>query len=127
MSCTMRVHQRLLPPGPEAAKEARDFLSQATCEIHTSRVADDAVLLVSELVGNAVRHGLPPIEIQVRCAGEDALEVRVRDGDDSKIEADIGNDDAEGGRGLALVDLLSETWGVDHEGDGKTVWFRVKV
>ncbi len=52
--------ERELPISPEAPAQARTFLCSATCVEHNSHVLDDAVLLVSELVINSVRHGGPP-------------------------------------------------------------------
>ncbi|MCH0538029.1 ATP-binding protein [Streptomyces sp. MUM 203J] len=90
-------------------------------------VADDAVLLVSELVGNAVRHtGARVFGLRMRRArGRIRIEVRdpsrglpclmpVRDLDVS-------------GRGLYLVDKLSVRWGVDLLPRGKNTWFEIRV
>src|SRR5947207_11268377 len=77
--CTMPERRVMLPNAPTSARAARQFLQDASCAEHMAWVLDDAQLLVSELVGNAIRHGLPPIEVAVRCVGEAFLEVRVRD------------------------------------------------
>lgn len=90
-------------------------------------VADDAVLLVSELVGNAVRHtGARYFGLRMkRARGRIRIEVRdpsrglpclmpVRDLDIS-------------GRGLYLVDKLSVRWGVDLQPRGKNTWFEIRV
>lgn len=128
MPCTMRPCQVLLPADPTAPRLARDFLRGACCSQHPTEVVEEAQLLVSELVTNAVRHGSPPIELQVRCAGDDALEIRVRDANPAPPERRAVNLDAEGGRGLMLVDLVSQTWGSDQNpDDGKSVWFTLKV
>ena len=49
-----------LPDHEHSARRARAFLSEAYCALHHARVLDEAQLLVSELVTNAVRHGGPP-------------------------------------------------------------------
>jgi anti-sigma regulatory factor (Ser/Thr protein kinase) len=123
---------RVMPAGPEAAKEARDFLASVGCRTHHQEVIFEAQLLVSELVGNAVRHGLPPVEVAVFCRGADAMEVRVRDTGTRRGPAAIPDpeppgEDAESGRGLMIVDLLSDAWGAVDEPDGTTVWFRLHV
>lgn len=127
MTCTLPPSRITLPMEPTAAKQARDFLAEVCCDRHEARVLDDAQLLVSELVGNAVRHGAPPIELEVRCAGGDALQIRVRDSADDGPTPRTADADAEGGRGLALVDLLSDDWGTDPEPSGKAVWFCLGV
>lgn len=126
MPCTMSPRQVTLPSDATAPGIAREFLAQACCGSHEAGVVEEAQLLVSELVTNAVRHGAPPIELQVRCAGGDRLQVRVRDshpGVPRPREADL---DAEGGRGLMLVDLVSDAWGHEEDLDGKTIWFTLK-
>ncbi len=114
-----------LPSDPGSAARAREFVKQAACMEHGASVLDDAVLLASETVTNAVTHGSPPIVLSVECTG-DALEVRVRD--ESPVMAvapDVGAPD-ESGRGLILVELLSDSWGVDLVPEAaKEVWFRL--
>lgn len=103
---------------------AREFLRRSTCAEHAGHVLEDAVLLVSEVVTNSVVHGGPPIVVAVDCESTTGLKVRVRDGNrdlPKPRETDVW---AEGGRGLGLVERLSDDWGVDPEpGDGKQVWF----
>lgn len=89
---------------------------------------DDALLLISELVTNAVLHGGPPILLGIECDG-DVLRVRVRDGSPVVPSPRQAGPDAEGGRGMTLVELLTNTWGVtpvaDEHGAGKQVWFEL--
>ncbi len=99
--------------------EAQDFL-------------DDVVFLVSELMTNAVTHGRVPGTSgrQVRMAIEktgDVIRVEVRDTQNDKQPrlCETGLDT--GGRGLALVDALSDAWGVNPEVIGKTVWVEKKL
>jgi len=126
MTCTMRPGRIVLPMDPTAAKTARDFLSRMCCGRHERDTVDEAQLLVSELVGNAVRHGAPPIEVEVRCAGAESLLIRVRDAAGGEPTPRVADLDDEGGRGLALVDLLSDAWGIEPEEPGKAVWFRLR-
>lgn len=125
-------HRRIFLSGDATApRRARAFLEECQCEDHSAEVLEEAKLLVSELVTNAYKYGSPPIELAVECVGEKGLQVRVRDaGADGSIatEREAGEDDlsAEHGRGLRLVDLLSDSWGVATGPDGKDVWFRVR-
>lgn len=117
--------ERELPVSHESPGLAREFLRTATCAQHHSSLVDDAVLLTSELVTNAVLHGGPPLVVAVECDGQ-RLQVQVRDG---ALEQPTPRDSArsdESGRGLALVAALSEDWGVDPVDDGKYVWFVIR-
>ncbi|WP_309094428.1 ATP-binding protein [Streptomyces sp.] len=118
-----------LPSRPESAATARR-LTQVVVLRHwglTPKTTEDAVLLVSELVGNAVRHtGARVFGLRLhRRRGWIRAEVR----DPSRglpclmpvQEMDVS------GRGLFLVDKLADRWGVDLLPRGKTTWFEMRV
>jgi len=74
-------------------------------------VVDDAALLISELLGNAVRYGL----------------VAVSDGGGpSAVRPRQVGCDATSGRGLAIVDAIADDWGVRRDDVGCTVWARLQ-
>lgn len=82
--------------------------------------------MVSELVGNAVRHGRPPVNLRLRRAGR-GVQVDVHDEDSSAPAVAPATSEAESGRGLLLVDAVAADSGVAQiEGDGKVVWARVE-
>lgn len=86
---------------------------------------EPVLLVVSELVGNAVRHGRPPVGMRLRKAGR-GVRVDVHDEDSSSPAATTAESGAESGRGLFLVDAVASESGVELiEGDGKVVWARV--
>lgn len=124
--CASTPRQELLLPVHEtAAGAARTWLQVVRCAEHGASVLDDAVLLISELVTNAVRYGGPPIVLAADCE-VDGLYVRVRDGSSVLPVPQPASLEAEGGRGFLLLDLLSERWGVDPrtgQSGGKEVWF----
>jgi anti-sigma regulatory factor (Ser/Thr protein kinase) len=119
----------LLPLESTSPAAARRFAERSGCREHGLAGLDDALLLVSELVTNAVRYGGPPIVLAVDCDGA-ALHVRVRDGGASMPAPRRAAAGEESGRGMSLVDLLSSTWGVDpvpdEQGPGKEVWFELR-
>lgn len=90
---------------------------------------DDAMLVLSELVSNAVKHAapLPSGEITVRWSLDDeVLHIEITDGGAStRPRAGVAALSALGGRGLDIVRTVSRHWGVT-EGDGSvTVWAEV--
>lgn len=120
--------QVTLPWTEKAPSMARDFVTGTACRPHARTVVQDAVLLVSELVTNAVQHGTPPVTLRVDCDGHDGgLCITVSDEHpDDPVERPL-NLDSEGGRGVRLVDVLSDRWGVvHHDRDGKAVWFQLQ-
>jgi anti-sigma regulatory factor (Ser/Thr protein kinase) len=114
---------------PEAAGEARRALVTLPFPEVTR---EDLALLVSELVTNSVRHaGLSARDaIGVSLVnGAGRARLAVRDGGDGftpSLSAWNGPDVA-GGRGLGIVDALSEAWGVKCDPEGCTVWCEVAV
>jgi anti-sigma regulatory factor (Ser/Thr protein kinase) len=122
------MHVRLTS-GLEAPAVARRFVAEHSGALPVA-LADDAELLVSELVSNAVRHGRPAITLRINM-DPPLIGVSVHDeGAAMPHEADEPVDPAaDGGRGLLIVDRLSSDWGVtpDDPPPGKTVWFRLDV
>lgn len=113
-----------LPMDEQAVRRARTFLRDTHCTTHAAAVLDDAQLLVSELVTNAVRHGAPPITVEIECDESTGLTARISDGDPRLPSLGHAEDQDESGRGVALVDLISDVWGIEPSPDGKGVWFR---
>jgi anti-sigma regulatory factor (Ser/Thr protein kinase) len=106
-----------------ARRRVADDLSEAG--IFDAAVGD-AVLVVSELLSNSVRHAraLPGANVQVAWAvGDDAVEVAVSDGGapTSPVRAHATVSSL-GGRGLDIVDYLARRWGVRSDDYGQTVW-----
>jgi anti-sigma regulatory factor (Ser/Thr protein kinase) len=86
----------------------------------------DVVLVVSELLSNAIRHArpLPGANVQVAWAfGGDAIEVAVSDGGAATTPARThASVSALGGRGLDIVEYVARRWGVRSDDSGQTVW-----
>ncbi|WP_432544166.1 ATP-binding protein [Kineococcus sp. SYSU DK002] len=108
-----------------AASQARAFVRERCVrEGVTESVCDTAVLLVSEIVTNAVEHARSRVELAVAVT---PARVRVEVGDQNGALPAIQRADpgAVHGRGMAIVDGLAGDWGVRPEARGKTVWFEL--
>jgi hypothetical protein len=91
-------------------------------ELH--EVVDPAQLCVSELVTNVIRHvgRGTPISLAVTVTAT-CLRIEVRDPDTRALPTLVdAKEDAEAGRGMALVDALTERWGVQLHPDSKVTW-----
>ncbi|SDQ51651.1 ATP-binding protein [Quadrisphaera sp. DSM 44207] len=105
-----------LPKDAKAPLLARAFVRTAMCEKHSREARDEVELLVSELVTNAVVHGGSLVTMEVDCEGPQGIAVTVRDSSPSwPVSRSAGPLD-EGGRGMALVELISDAWGVHEAG-----------
>lgn len=113
---------RFFVPVPLAARAARRFVRDTLAAWGGDDVSADAELITSELVGNALVHARSPFWLSLRRAG-DGIRLSVQDADATGAPAvSASDDDATGGRGLAIVATLAGRWGVDKAHDGKTVW-----
>jgi anti-sigma regulatory factor (Ser/Thr protein kinase) len=83
---------------------------------------DDATLLVSELVTNAVKYGSGPVELRVEAGDDGRGRFTISDagGGDTPALRETGGEQP-GGYGLHLVDRIADDWGVVHA--SMHVWF----
>ncbi|MEO3771270.1 ATP-binding protein [Micromonospora sp. B9E7] len=117
---TLRMRTRLEPVA-EACRRARDLVTDACARWNLPNASGPAALVLSELVGNVVRHAGTPMQVTVTLR-RPYLHLAVVDG--SSAQARPGGTDlhAEGGRGLMLVRELTQRWGSVPAGQGKAVW-----
>ncbi|MCW2667772.1 MAG: hypothetical protein JWN57_2734 [Frankiales bacterium] len=105
----------------DAAPRARHFVTSLLVD-QTPEAAEDAGLIVTELVTNAALHGTAPVLVRVSRL-EGRVRVEVEDGGQSLPVIPVQSNDAMTGRGLRLVAALAQTWGVQRADSGrKTVW-----
>lgn len=107
---------------PESAAAARQFvLGVATSGSHETD--SDVLTMVSELATNAILHAATEFDVRV-LRSKDRLRVEVEDRS-ANLPATNRNGGADklAGRGLIIVEALSDRWGVNVEDGGKTVWF----
>jgi anti-sigma regulatory factor (Ser/Thr protein kinase) len=123
-------------PEPTAAAAARRFVRDTLhtwliggATIEGDGLIDDAVLLTSELVTNAVVHAGTPVEVTCKLNGG-GVEVVVSDEHPARLVPEPPENEhipAErtSGRGLLLPAALASAWGVTYGQSAKAVWFRV--
>ncbi|WP_318208173.1 MULTISPECIES: SpoIIE family protein phosphatase [unclassified Streptomyces] len=113
---------------PERIAEAREQVRQLLHDWRDEEQLDSAVLMVSEMVTNVLVHtdGDALLVAEVAC-GEKArrLRVEVSDGSDELPHKRHPGEMASSGRGLVLMEMLADAWGVDPRGDGKAIWFEL--
>ena len=111
-----------LPPSTDSVPVARRFVRAELAQ--SSLDVDTAVLLVSELVTNAVLHGRSPFTLTLEHRDE-VVRVEVVDGSPLPPRVHSFSALSATGRGLRLVERLAVAWGVDPRDGGKSVWFEV--
>jgi anti-sigma regulatory factor (Ser/Thr protein kinase) len=107
-----------------AVAAARSLVRSMGCGQHCAATIGSAELIASELVTNAIRHGAPPVILEITCDGE-TVQVGVSDTSPDLPALRQAGDDDEDGRGLRIVDVLSDSHGVDVLESHKTVWARI--
>ena len=112
----------VLPRDRRTAVDARDWLGGWLAARVAPHVVDDALLVVSELATNALRHGLGDVVVRAGIDTDGAVRLSVTDEGPELPELQPVDPDRIGGIGLRIVDELSSTWGVAPFPGGKTVW-----
>jgi anti-sigma regulatory factor (Ser/Thr protein kinase) len=122
-------HSLTLTEGLHAPSHARAWVSARTPQLPRD-TAEDALLIVSELVTNAVRHGRPAIVLNLELHG-DRVRIEVRD--DSEllplVPANQPAIDRPTGRGLLIVAATASDWGISQRPGrpGKSVWAELRL
>ncbi len=116
--------ERRLPPQPASVGEARRMIRELLAASDRDDLVETAVLLVSEVVTNALLHAGTPIDVAARLDDE-GLHVEVGDGSLHLPVRRHYASTAGTGRGLLMLEQLVDDWGVSRHGRGKTVWFRL--
>jgi hypothetical protein len=124
-----RLHAAVLEVGPSTpmmigSRLARDHVRrsiQGWNVDESGQVTDEAILLTSELVTNALTHGDVPVTVAVSLSGG---QLRVEVHDSSPVLPIVPDaDDALTGRGFVLVSAIATEWGFYTTATGKAVYF----
>ncbi len=120
------VEELPLADGPDAVPTARRFTVATLSDRGWTDVVDDAAMVVTELITNALLYGGAPVLLRlVPIAG--GVRVEVRDHGEQLPMRVISTPESMTGRGLSVVGTLSNRWGVEPLPDGKVVWCELSV
>ncbi len=114
------VYVRTLPPDGTAARQARAEVRERLPLWGLEDLVDTVELVVSELVGNALRYGHAPGEL--RLLRDERLTVEVSDAGPDLPQIQHAGASDETGRGLQLINMLCRRWGSCRLPEGKVVW-----
>lgn len=121
---TPEPYEMLADTVPASVARIRRFAVQTSRWAAPAVDADTVALLVSEVATNALVHGAGKVRVRVRPT-DTGLRVEVHDEAATLPARRQATPLDEGGRGIALVDAMSASWGAETTPDGKTVWFEV--
>lgn len=110
-----------LPHDPASTRLARQVVKRTCHEWEIPETANDAVVVASELTDNMVYHARSAGWLRLDLC-RNRLTIAVADGDARKPQLRIPGLSAAGGRGLILVERLSQAWGTASRPNGKVVW-----
>ncbi|KOX20650.1 serine/threonine protein kinase [Saccharothrix sp. NRRL B-16348] len=111
-----------MPASAGSSARARQVVGDAAAAWGLSDdAADDAALVVTELVSNAVDHATGPVGLTVSRT-ESGLRIEVADQSSALPQPRPVRVDSARGRGLIIVAALSRSWGTEPTADGKVVW-----
>lgn len=116
-----------LTSGATAASSARRLVATVLRDWHLTDEDwhAEVALIVSELVGNAVRHSASDVRLRVDL--DTGLTLTVTDGSAALPHRRAAGPLDESGRGMAIIEAISEAWGSDVTPTGKQVWARLRL
>lgn len=113
---------------PERISAARQQVREMLHDWADPEQVDSAVLMISEMATNVLLHTDGDALLVAQASGEHGerrLRVEVADGSDELPHKRRPGEMASSGRGLVLMEMLADAWGVDPRGEGKSIWFEL--
>ncbi|NYV75000.1 SpoIIE family protein phosphatase, partial [Streptomyces sp. UH6] len=119
-----QLRQQVVPGDPDALAETRHMIRAAVRAWGTVERADEIELAADELITNALMHteGCATVTLRVILGPQRLLRIEVEDSSSALPHRRDPGPVGMSGRGLMLVDLLADSWGVEARGGGKCVW-----
>ncbi|MFI6733594.1 ATP-binding protein [Nonomuraea sp. NPDC050451] len=121
---TCRTASWWLSPDLGSVRDARRLTREKLADWGLDDQVETVELLVSELVGNAVGHAYGRVRLSLS-AEDGLLRCEVEDENPDLPHMRVVDAEAERGRGLFLVDVLSCCWGGERTARGKAIWFEL--
>ncbi|MFI7285495.1 SpoIIE family protein phosphatase [Streptomyces anulatus] len=113
---------------PERISVGRQLVRELLHDWSDPEQVDSAVLMVSEMATNVLVHTDGDALMVAQVSGEQGerrLRVEVADASDELPHKRRPGEMASSGRGLVLMEMLADAWGVDPRGEGKSIWFEL--
>lgn len=112
-----------LPAEPSAVSCARSVARALVQAWGFPELAEDAQLVISELLTNVIKHAAGTLTVQLVVTGLDnGIRLALSDGSPRRPSVKNVPPDRPNGRGMMLVEALATRWGAETDGVGKTVW-----
>jgi anti-sigma regulatory factor (Ser/Thr protein kinase) len=119
------TYELTLAPTVDSVGVGRRLVSEALAEWELDALSYTATLLTSEVLTNSLLHARTPIVLTIDRIGPQTVTISVHD-ESPLVPRRRGHaDDATTGRGLELLDRLSQSWRVQPDDTGKTLTFTV--
>lgn len=128
MGATRHISLAIAQAQPERVSAARSQLRDLLHDWADSEQVDSAALMVSEMATNVLIHTDGDATLTADVTGEPGsrrLRAEVSDDSDELPHKRRPGEMASSGRGLLLMEMLADMWGVDPRGSGKTIWFEL--
>ncbi|MEU5510155.1 SpoIIE family protein phosphatase [Streptomyces fungicidicus] len=119
-----RLRQRVTPGDPEALAGARRMIRTAVGAWGAGDRADEIELVADEMITNVLMHteGAAVVTLRALTGGEPRVRVEVEDTSSALPRRREAGESGVSGRGLLLIETLTDVWGVEARGGGKCVW-----
>jgi anti-sigma regulatory factor (Ser/Thr protein kinase) len=125
---TLHPAEHRLAAEPRSVRAARRVVTDVVGDVLPEGELEGVLLATSEVVTNALEHGAPPIDLRVDRA-EERIRVEVRDASPlppRRRETEATPSDVRG-RGMTIVERVTDRWGIEPMVDGKAVWFELDL
>jgi anti-sigma regulatory factor (Ser/Thr protein kinase) len=116
---------RVFVAAPEAVYAARHFISETLTSWGENELGWDGALIISELATNAIIHGGSAFRASIERTAN-VVRIAIEDVGPGLPQSRRAFHSALDGRGLAIVEELSDRWGCDRLDDGKAFWVELQ-
>ncbi|MFI1422805.1 SpoIIE family protein phosphatase [Streptomyces sp. NPDC020731] len=119
-----RLKQRVTPGDPEALAETRRMIRTAVGAWGAGERADEIELVADEMITNVLMHteGAAVVTLRALTGSERRVRVEVEDSSSALPRRREAGESGVSGRGMLLIETLTDVWGVEARGGGKCVW-----